>query len=32
VALEQNLKNYENQFGAIKLPGDPRNKELGFRS
>jgi hypothetical protein len=30
-ALEQNLKNYENQFGAIKLPGDaPRNKEMGF--
>ena len=32
LALDQNLKNYENQFGAIKLPGDPRGKELGFKS
>ena len=32
LALEQNLKNYENQFGAIKLPGDARGKELGFKS
>ncbi len=32
-ALEQNLKNYEGQFGAIKLPGDAtRGKELGFKS
>lgn len=32
VALEQNLKNYESQFGAIKLPGDAgRGKELGFK-
>ena len=33
LALEQNLKNYESQFGAIKLPGDPTKppKELGFR-
>ena len=32
-ALEQNLKNYETQFGAIKLPGEnPRGKELGFKS
>ena len=32
-ALEQNLKNYEGQFGVIKLPGEqPRGKELGFRS
>ena len=33
LALEQNLKNYESQFGAIKLPGDlgkPKG-ELGFR-
>jgi len=32
-ALEQNLKTYEGQFGAIKLPGDPNNsrKELGFK-
>ncbi len=33
VALEQNLKTYESQFGAIKVPGDPgKNKELGFKS
>ncbi len=32
-ALEQNLKNYEANFGAIKLPGEPpRGKELGFTS
>jgi hypothetical protein len=32
-ALEQNLKNYEGQFGVIKLPGDPvRGKEMGFKS
>jgi hypothetical protein len=32
-ALEQNLKNYESNFGAIKLPGDPaKGKELGFTS
>jgi hypothetical protein len=31
MALEQNLKNYEAQFGAIKIPGDNR-KELGFKS
>jgi hypothetical protein len=31
ITLEQNLKNYETQFGAIKLPGEPaRGKELGF--
>ncbi len=31
-ALEQNLKTYEGQFGAIKLPGDGgRGKELGFK-
>lgn len=30
MALDQNLKNYETQFGPIKLPGDPR-KELGFK-
>ena len=30
-ALEQNLKNYESQFGAIKLPGDTRGKEMGFK-
>jgi hypothetical protein len=30
-ALEQNLKTYESQFGAIKLPGEPqRGRELGF--
>jgi hypothetical protein len=32
LALEQNLKTYEGQFGAIKLPGDGRSKELGFKS
>src|SRR5437870_3880215 len=34
LALEQNLKNFETQFGAIKLPGEiqPRGKELGFKS
>lgn len=31
-ALDQNLKNYESQFGSIKLPGEPRNKEMGFKS
>ena len=32
LALEQNLGKYENSFGAIKLPGDPRQaRELGFR-
>ena len=31
MALEQNLKNYESQFGPIKLPGDPRGKEMGFK-
>ena len=32
MALDQNLKNYENQFGPIKLPGDGRGKELGFKA
>lgn len=33
VALEQNLKTYESQFGGIKVPGEPgKNKELGFKS
>jgi len=32
MALDQNLKNYESQFGPIKLPGEPRGKELGFKS
>ena len=32
MALEQNLKNFETQFGPIKLPGDnTKPKELGFR-
>lgn len=32
MALEQNLKNYEAQFGTIKVPGEPqRGKELGFK-
>ena len=33
LALEQNLKNYETQFGVIKLPGETtRGKELGFKA
>jgi hypothetical protein len=34
-ALEQNLKTFESQFGAIKLPGgvdDKSTPPLGFRS
>ncbi len=32
-ALDQNLKNYEGQFGVIKLPGEPApNKGLGFKA
>jgi hypothetical protein len=32
-ALEQNLKNFETQFGTIKLPGEPTpSKGLGFTS
>lgn len=30
-ALDQNLKNYESQFGTIKVAGEPRGKELGFK-
>jgi hypothetical protein len=30
--LEQNLKNYEAQFGAIKLPGGDKGPQLGFKS
>ena len=31
-ALEQNLKSYESQFGAIKLPGDARaDRGMGFK-
>ncbi|MEO5989171.1 MAG: DUF3467 domain-containing protein [Candidatus Eisenbacteria bacterium] len=29
-ALEQNLGNYEKHFGAIKVAGDNKGKELGF--
>lgn len=33
MALEQNLKNYETQYGVIKVAGEPpRGKELGFKS
>ena len=33
MALEQNLKGYESQFGAIKVPGGPEpSKGLGFTS
>jgi hypothetical protein len=32
-ALEQNMKNYETNFGPIKLAGEPpRGKEMGFTS
>ncbi len=32
-ALEQNLKNFEAEFGAIKLPGEQTQaKGLGFKS
>ena len=30
--LEQNLKNYETQFGAIKIPGGDKGRERGFKS
>jgi hypothetical protein len=30
-ALEQNLKGYEAQHGAIKIPGEEK-RELGFKS
>jgi hypothetical protein len=32
MALDQNLKNYETQFGAIKLPGGDDRKGIGFKS
>ena len=32
LALDQNLKNYETQFGAIKLPGNDSKKEIGFKT
>ena len=32
MALDQNLKNYETQHGAIKVPGGSPAKELGFKS
>lgn len=33
LALEQNLKTYEGQFGPIKVPGEsPTGKGLGFKS
>jgi hypothetical protein len=33
LALDQNLKNYETQFGPIKLPGnEPNKKEIGFKT
>jgi hypothetical protein len=32
LTLEQNLKQFETQFGAIKIPGEPpKGKELGFQ-
>src|SRR5436190_12896201 len=32
LALEQNLRNYETQFGVIKLPGAEGKKEIGFKT
>ncbi len=32
LALEQNLKNYETQHGAIRLPGEDKTPQLGFKS
>lgn len=32
MALEQNLKTYESQHGTIKIPGEPKGRELGFKS
>jgi uncharacterized protein DUF3467 len=33
LALDQNLKNYETQFGPIKVPGNEVNKkEIGFKT
>jgi hypothetical protein len=32
LALDQNLKNYETQFGGIKLPGNESKKEIGFNT
>jgi hypothetical protein len=30
LALQQNLKQFEDQHGTIKLPGDSRGKDIGF--
>ncbi len=32
VALEQNVKKYEDQFGKIRTAGDASSKEIGFTS
>lgn len=32
MALEQNLKAYESQHGPIKVPGDGKAREMGFKS
>jgi len=32
VALETNIKKYEEQFGKIRTPGDGQSKEIGFTS
>lgn len=31
LALDQNLKTYEGQFGAIRLVGEAKKNELGFK-
>lgn len=30
LALQQNLRQFEAQYGAIKLPGEAANKDIGF--
>ncbi len=30
LALQQNLKQFEGQYGAIKLPGEGAAKDIGF--
>ena len=32
LTLEQNLKTFETQFGTIKIPGEAKGKELGFKA
>jgi Protein of unknown function (DUF3467) len=32
LTLEQNLKTFEKQFGPIKVPGDERGPQIGFKT